>query len=52
MMYYVSHEYGGNAQNVEKAKKITHDLQVADPDNLLRRYHQRVCAVKSSLPKW
>ena len=32
-MYYVSHEYGGNAQNVEKAKKITHDLQVADPDN-------------------
>ena len=33
MMYYVSHEYGGNAQNVEKAKKITHDLQVADPDN-------------------
>ena len=33
MMIYVSHEYGGNAQNVEKAKKITHDLQVADPDN-------------------
>lgn len=33
MMYYVSHEYGGNAQNVEKAKKITHDLQVADPQN-------------------
>ena len=33
MMYYVSHEYGGNAQNVEKAKKITHDRQVADPDN-------------------
>ena len=33
MMYYVSHEYGGNAQNVEKAKKITHDLQVSDPQN-------------------
>ena len=33
MMYYVSHEYGGNAQNVEKAKKITHDLQVSDQQN-------------------
>ena len=33
MMYYVSHEYGGNAQNVEKAKKIAHDLQVSDPQN-------------------
>ena len=33
MMYYVSHEYGGNAQNVEKAKKITHDLQVSDRQN-------------------
>ena len=33
MMYYVSHEYGGNAQNVEKAKKITHDLQVSDSQN-------------------
>ena len=33
MMYYVACEYGGNAQNVEKAKKITHDLQVADPGN-------------------
>ena len=33
MMYYVSHEYGGNAQNVETAKKITHDLQVSDPPN-------------------
>ena len=33
MMYYVSHQYGGNVENIEKAKKITHDLQVADPDN-------------------
>ena len=33
MMIYVSHEHGGNVQNVEKAKKITHDLQVADPQN-------------------
>ena len=33
MMYYVSHQYGGNVENIEKAKKITHDLQVSDPDN-------------------
>ena len=33
MMYYVSHQYGGKAENIEKAKKITHDLQVSDPDN-------------------
>lgn len=33
MMYYVDHEYGGNPANIERAKKITHDLQVNDPLN-------------------
>ena len=32
-MIYVSHKYGGVHQNINKAKKITHDLQVADVDN-------------------
>jgi hypothetical protein len=30
---YVSHAYGGNVENIERAKKITHDLQVADLEN-------------------
>ena len=33
MLIYVAHAYGGNLENVEKAKQITHDLQVADLDN-------------------
>ena len=33
MMIYISHCYQGNADNMERAKQITHDLQVADPDN-------------------
>ena len=33
MMYYVAHEYGGNPANFERAKKVTHDLQVNDPLN-------------------
>lgn len=33
MMYYVSHRYQGKPENMERAKQITHDLQVADPDN-------------------
>ena len=33
MMIYISHCYQGNPDNMERAKKITHDLQVADPDN-------------------
>lgn len=33
MMYYVAHEYGGNPANIERAKKVTHDLQVNDPLN-------------------
>jgi hypothetical protein len=30
---YVAHKYGGDTQNIERAKKITHDLQVKDPEN-------------------
>ena len=30
---YVSHAYGGKIENLERAKKITHDLQVADLEN-------------------
>ena len=33
MIYYVSHAYGGDPENLEKAKKITHDLQVNDTEN-------------------
>ena len=32
-MIYVSHRYGGEPANMERAKKITHDLQVNDPEN-------------------
>ena len=32
-LYYVSHRFGGDPANIERAKKITHDLQVADLDN-------------------
>lgn len=30
---YVSHKFCGNPANMERAKKITHDLQVDDPEN-------------------
>lgn len=33
MVYYVSHCYQGKPENIERAKKITHDLQVKDPEN-------------------
>lgn len=33
MIYYVSHKFGGKPENLERAKKITHDLQVKDPEN-------------------
>ena len=33
MTIYVSHCYGGNTENLERAKKITHDLQVNDVEN-------------------
>ena len=32
-MVYVSHVFGGKKSNVRKAAKITHDLQLADPEN-------------------
>ncbi len=31
--YYVAHKYGGDPQNLERAKKITHELQVNDLEN-------------------
>jgi hypothetical protein len=33
MRIYVAHAYGNNPENVEKAKRITHDLQVKDSEN-------------------
>ena len=33
MLVYVSHCYGGNPENVGRARRITHDLQVTDLDN-------------------
>ena len=32
-LYYVAHRFGGDPANIERAKKITHDLQVDDLDN-------------------
>ena len=32
-MIYVSHRYQGKPENMERAKEITHDLQVNDPEN-------------------
>lgn len=33
MVFYVAHCYGGNPDNIERAKKITHDLQINDLAN-------------------
>jgi hypothetical protein len=33
MNFYVAHAYGGKEENLEKAKKITHDLQLKDIEN-------------------
>ena len=33
MIIYVSHAFGGKPENLERAKQITHDLQVADLEN-------------------
>ena len=33
MLIFVSHCFGGYKENIEKAKKITHDLQVKDVAN-------------------
>lgn len=32
-MIYVSHKFGGDPANMERAKKITHDLQADDHEN-------------------
>ena len=32
-MIYVSHKFGGDPANMERAKKITHDLQTENPDH-------------------
>ena len=33
MLLYISHKYGGDPANIDRAKKITHDLQVNDTEN-------------------
>ena len=33
MICYVAHKYGGDPENIEKAKKITRNLQVNDLEN-------------------
>lgn len=33
MIIYVSHKFGAKQENLERAKKITHDLQVNDLEN-------------------
>lgn len=33
MLIFISHCFGGDKENIEKAKKITHDLQVKDLAN-------------------
>ena len=33
MLIYISHRYQGKPENMERAKQITHDLQVSDPQN-------------------
>ena len=32
-LYYVAHRFGGDTANIERAKKIMHDLQVNNLDN-------------------
>ena len=32
-LYYVAHRFGGDPANLERANKITHDLQVSDLNN-------------------
>ena len=33
MLVYVAHKYGNDKNNIDRAKKITHDLQVKDLAN-------------------
>lgn len=32
-IYYVAHKHQGKVENIERAKQITHDLQIADLEN-------------------
>lgn len=32
-LFYIAHKHGGKAENIERAKQITHDLQVTDLEN-------------------
>lgn len=32
-IFYVAHAHGGKLENIERARKITHDLQVNDLEN-------------------
>lgn len=33
MLIYVAHRYGGLASNIDRAREITHDLQIDDIEN-------------------
>lgn len=33
MLIYVAHAHQGKPENIERARKITHDLQIADLEN-------------------
>ena len=33
MIIYVAHKFSGKQENLERAKQITHDLQVKDHEN-------------------
>ena len=33
MIYYVAHKFQGAPENIERARKITHDLQINDTEN-------------------
>ena len=33
ILIYISHKHGGKLENIERARKITRDLQVADLEN-------------------
>lgn len=33
MLVYVAHCYGADPENITRAAQITHDLQLADPEN-------------------
>lgn len=33
ILIYISHKYSGKPENIERAKQITHDLQVKDLEN-------------------